>query len=594
MAARIPERVIQDIKDRVSIREVVEDYVRLVKDGANYKGLCPFHQEKTPSFKVHEAKGIFKCFGCGESGNVFSFLMKVEGMTFVEAAEKLAARAGVSIPRHEEGPEDKQRRRKREALFEANLAAAKFFHQTLLSSPEAGGAREYLEARGITKESIEKYMLGFSPGGWRTTLEKLSAKGVSREDMLAAGLIIKKEDKNDCYDRFRGRLMFPIRDVQGNVRGFGARQLSDDPDQPKYVNTPETPVFKKGEGFFGIHEAKSGIRKQGRAVIVEGYTDQIILDQHGINYALATLGTALTEEHARLVVRYAPEVFLVFDSDEAGQKASLRSLPAFLEAGLSPRIVKMPGAADPDEFIRSRGAEEFLELMDASPPLLSFFCDAVVNSAGDTPSALARAVGEAAQMISRVKDPIERSVFVERLSKKAGVPVDKVEMKLRRPEKRREGRPAPGPEADYPPAQMDLVRLLVHHPETAERIRSSGVLERLGRDELSGFIRSLIAHESETGRIDPGSLLHQIEDQMIVGWITSMSLGKDPFDGIVDKALNDVILKLEQGDIEDRLSRLQAKIMDAQERGEELLWRRLLEEQQALLQQKQTLSAGES
>jgi len=591
---RVPEQTIRDIKDRVSIREVVEDYVRLVKDGANYKGLCPFHQEKTPSFKVHEGKGIFKCFGCGESGNVFTFLMKVEGMSFPEALEKLASRAGVSLPRREETPKEKEQRKKKEELFEANLAAARFYRRNLKELPEAVRAREHLESRGIGTETVDRYMLGYSPEDWSATLEALKAKGISEAAMHAAGLVIAR-DNGGYYDRFRGRLMFPIADVQGRIRGFGARTIKEEEGQPKYINTPETQVFKKGRGLFGIHKAKDAIRKEGRAIIVEGYTDQIALDMAGIGCSVATLGTALTEEHAYLIRRYAPEVYLLFDADEAGKKAGIRALEVFLDAGVSPRIVLMPEGMDPDDFLRQKGVESFLALLNDSPPLLSHYMDSLMAEAEDDPAGVAKAVSTAAQMIARISDPVERSVFTERLSRKSGVPFSRIESSIRRPS-RKEGLPQmePAQEPDIRAQEIDLVRLLVHHPETAAAIRDSGAAHKLQNKEISSLVNAMLDQQENLGTMDLGALISDIEDPLIKNRVSGLVFEKDPFRGIVERVLADVTKRLVEGDIEDRLRSLRRRITEAQDRGEEGLWRSLIEEQQALLQRQKQMLAGET
>ncbi len=589
--SRIPEHVVQQIRDRVSIVDVVGDYVTLKKDGANHKGLCPFHSEKTPSFKVHEDKGIYKCFGCGESGNVFGFLMKLENMSFVEVAERLAARAGIDIPKEPEKPEEKKRRMKSERLFEANRAAAEFYHENLMKSPEAEPAREYLKNRGVDGETARRYLLGYSPDDWRKTLARLESRGFDTAEIKESGLALES-DKGGHYDRFRGRLMFPIVDIQNRVRGFGARLIKDEPNQPKYLNTPETPIFKKGQGFFGINLAKDGIRKTGRVVVVEGYTDQMALDRAGINYGVATLGTALTQDHARLLRRYRPEVFVVFDADEAGQKAGFRALEVLLEEDLSPRVVAIPDGKDPDDFLSRHGAEDFEKLLDAAPTLLGHFMDRELAGAGDTPAALAKAVGRSVEMISRIGDPIERSVFVDRLARKSGVPMHEIEVKLRRPSKKAG---AAGSESGsyrddaFPVAELDLLRFLIHHPEMAERVRDSGVIDGVTTASVVGFLRDMIDGPGAS----PQERLHLLEDENLKDRVTSMLMEKDPFagPGVADRAIEDIIFCILQGGIRKRLLSLYREIGEAQEKGDEGRWRRLIEEQSRLLDEQRRMSA---
>lgn len=599
MGNKIPEHVIQQIKDRVSIREVVEDYVRLQKDGANHKGLCPFHKEKTPSFKVHEGKGIFKCFGCGESGNAFGFLMKKEGMSFPEALERLAARAGVELPRREQSPEEQKREKNREKLYAANQAAAEFYHRTLLESDVGKKAAEYLHKRGITDDAISRYMLGYSPPGWEETMKALKRQGVSVSDLHGAGLVIAN-DRGGYYDRFRGRIMFPIMDTQGRSRGFGARLMDDDPKQPKYINSPETPIYRKGMGFYGLYQAKDEIRRNKRVLIVEGYFDQIVLHQAGIKYAAATLGTALTPEHAQTIRRLAPEVFLVFDADEAGRKASVRALEVFLEAGLSPRIVKMPEGKDPDDFLQENSPRDFERIMEESPPLLSFYMDRILSATGSTPSEVAKAVSQAIEMVERVEDPIERSMFLDQLSRKSNVALPQLEARINRPGKRknekgdRDQRFSGFDDLSCPPAERDLVRLLVHHPETAGKIRESGVVAKLRHQGMAEFIQSLLDQERDTGKIDPGNFLHKISDPGLLDRVSRAILENDPFSGMAERAAADAIHHVFQGWDEAKLTKLRNEISEAQEKGNEGLWRRLLEEQHSLLAKQREVVSGES
>jgi len=592
---KVPDHIIEDIKDRVNIREVVEDYVRLQKDGANYKGLCPFHQEKTPSFKVHEGKGIFKCFGCGESGNVISFLMKLESMSFREALERLAGRAGIDLPKEEEKPEQRERREQSERVFDANMVAARFFNKVLKEAPEAMAAREYLSKRGISEEETGAYMLGYSPDDWHRTEEELKKAGVSAGDMEVAGLV-RKKDTGGHYDFFRGRLMFPIFDVQGRVRGFGARQLKDEKDQPKYINTPESPVFRKGSSFFGINIAKDAIRKEGKVVVVEGYTDQMALSRAGINYGVATLGTALTKEHGLVLRRYNPEVFVVFDADEAGQKATLRALETLLEAELSPRVVLIPEGKDPDDFLSEKGPDNFLKLLDAAPPLLSHYFDLVIGKAGDNPSSLSKAVSEASEMLGRVSDPIERGIFTERLSRKSGVPMSRIEVRLRRPERRNEadrsGRA--GDDLAFSAAELDLLRLIIHHPETIEKIGEARVVEKVRNEYLRAFVEMILARTGKGLSADPGSFLEEIEDGTTRDRVSSLLFENDPFGDKAERVVMDVVKNLFHGDIEAKLASIRREIDDAHKKGDEGRWRNLLEKQQKLLLEKRQIGTGQA
>jgi len=593
MIQRVPQHIIEEIKDRTSIREVVEDYVRLHKDGANYKGLCPFHNEKTPSFKVHDEKGIFKCFGCGESGNVFTFLMKVENMSFNEALRALAEKAGVALPEREVTEEDKEKEETNERVFQANLAAARFFRDTLLQSKEAAKARDYLEKRGLKEETVKRYGLGYAPSGWSDTMDALVARGVPEADLYASGLIVPRKQGGGHYDRFRDRLIFPILDVQGRVRGFGGRLLEDKEDSPKYLNSPETPVFKKGSSFFGMYNAKEAVRRSGRVLIVEGYMDQIALAQAGIEYAVATLGTALTTEHAYALKRYAAEVFMVFDSDEAGTRAGFRSLSVFLDAGLGPRFVAMPEGKDPDDFIKDHSKEDFENLLDKAPPLLRAYNEHLLQEAGNTPRELARAVTEASEMIARIRDPIERNIYVEELARASGVPASEIKPRLKRPQRREDGEGAKAGEGPdkYPRAEMDLLRVLINHPDTAEKIIEGGLADKLQSPEPAGFIRALLDEWSRTGKIDPANFLHKISDPALSEWITRVILENDPFAGAVDKVIDDLANIINRQHVMQQMQKNRIEMNQAQQKGDLELWRSLLEKQQELENRQRSLAA---
>ena len=588
---RVPDHVVQEIKDRVSIREVVEDYVQLKKDGANYKGLCPFHQEKTPSFKVNESRGIFKCFGCGESGNIYGFLMKIEGMSFPEAMEKLAGRAGIALPRVEERPEEKQKREKSDLVFQANQAAATFYNEQLLRSAAAESARAYLQKREIGAETINRRRLGYAPDSWTDTLEAMKRSGIKEQDLQDAGLVIRHEEKGSLYDRFRGRLMFPIVDQRSRVRGFGARILAADPGQPKYINSPETAVFRKGSGFYGLDIAKDPIRKRGRILIVEGYFDQITLDQAGIDDTVATLGTALTAEHATAIRRLGAQAFLVFDADEAGRKASLRALEVFLDAGLSPQIVLIP-AGDPDDFVREKGREAFERLLEQAPSLLTYYLDLQLKEAGPTPTDLAAAVNRAAEMVARVQDPVERSLFADQLAQRSGVALPQIAARLRRPEKRRPEEAALAAAPSLPPGELDLLRLLLHHPECSGEVRASAVMEKFSHTGLSEFLGLMLSQEEREGKMDAGSLLHLISDPGLVTRITHVIFEPDPFAGIADRALRDIVRQVRQEHLLGRIRSLSRRLSEAQAAGDEGQWRRLLEEQQRLEAERRELFSG--
>jgi DNA primase len=364
MASFIPPEKISEIQRSINIIDIVSDFIALKQTGKNFLGLCPFHHEKTPSFTVNEEKQIYKCFGCGEGGTVFNFLMKQESLTFPEAINALAEKANIRIDVFDK----KKEYQGTNILFKVNEQATRFFVDMLLKRSEGKLPRDYVSSRSISDNSIRKFRLGYAPNRWDSIVNKSKEWGADTQLLERAGLILKKQDK--CYDRFRNRLMFPIFDSQNRPVGFGARAL--DNSLPKYLNSPETPIFSKSKTLYGINWAKESMRKNRKVLIMEGYTDVIIAHQNGIDWSIAVLGTALTREHVRLLRRYCDKAILVFDADTAGQKSSERNLDIFIEEDFDVNIVLLPEGYDPYDFIIKKGKLRFLEQVEKAYDFFSF------------------------------------------------------------------------------------------------------------------------------------------------------------------------------------------------------------------------------
>lgn len=427
--------VVDEIKDRLDIVQVVQPYVPLRKAGRNYKGLCPFHAEKTPSFVVFPETGTWHCFGaCGTGGDVFGFVMKHDNLSFGEALEMLAQRAGVTLePR---SPQAAEADRHLESLRQINLAAATYFHHLFLNSDEAVRARAYLEKRGLSRETIGQFQVGYALDQWDALLGFLTNKGYGLDEIHQAGLIIQREDSSGYYDRFRGRIVFPIRDHRGRTIGFGGRILGE--GVPKYVNSPQTPIFDKSSVLFGLDQAKVGIRTVGEAVIVEGYMDVLMAHQHGINNVVAQMGTALTEAQLRLLKRYTQRFILALDSDVAGDQATLRGLdvarqvmdrevvPVPTPRGLihfeerlaaDIRIVSLPSDRDPDEVIRE-SPSRWVQLVASAKPVMDYYFDTLTT---DLDLSTARGKSEAARLlgplVAEIGDRVQRTHYVQQLAR---------------------------------------------------------------------------------------------------------------------------------------------------------------------------------
>lgn len=411
---RIPDHIIEEVRERSNIVDVIGEHVRLRQTGRSFTGLCPFHKEKTPSFHVNPERGIYKCFGCGKAGNVITFVTEHQHVGFVDAVKLLAARLGITIPEEEQHDPTGMNARK-DAAYKALRAAAAFFASTL-DSPDGAAARIYFAKRGFSDETIASFALGASPAAWDALMHHLNTNGFTDEHLVDAGLVVVREDGR-MYDRFRGRAMFTIRDDVGRVVGFSARVLGDDPDQPKYINSPQSIVFEKSRVLYGLDVAKRAITAQRRAILVEGQADVVSLHQAGFTSTVASSGTALTREHLGLLRKYADTVVIVFDADNAGQEATTKGIELALQAGMDPRIVQLPAGTDPDAFVREQGAEAFAARLEQHVSFIEFQADRY-RALGKLDDAVsqARAVRVMLTWIAGVPDTIRHPFLVRELA----------------------------------------------------------------------------------------------------------------------------------------------------------------------------------
>ncbi len=419
----IPEDILQNIREAADIRQVVQEFVPLKKRGKNWVGLCPFHSDNDPSFTVNEEKQIFYCFGCGEGGNVFKFLMKIQGLSFKEAAKALAQRYGITIPERPLSEKAKKKKRLREQLIDITQAASIYFSRLLEDSVSAQKARQYLKKRSLKGETVEAFDLGWAEESWDGLIRFFENEGIDLGLAEEAGLIIKRTNAPGWYDRFRGRIMFPIRDHVGNIVAFGGRiiGLAGQEEQPKYINSPESPIYHKGKILYGLFQNKGGIRKAGFGLVVEGYMDVVSLWQHGIRQAVASLGTALTEEQARRMRGVTKEWVLLFDGDEAGLKAATRALPICYKVGLRPKVLILPHGEDPDSLVRKRGRAELEKLLKSAISGIDFLIDAGKTHFGTDTEGILKTIDTALEAISMVGDAVRRSLLVGDIARKLGV-----------------------------------------------------------------------------------------------------------------------------------------------------------------------------
>ena len=426
----IPERFLDEVIARTDLVDLVSESVRLTKKGSSYWGCCPFHSEKTPSFHVVPDRQIYKCFGCGKGGGAINFVMELENLSFREAVEVLAKRAGMQMP-ETMGPSADARQR-REKLLELNRQAARAFHSWLYT-PEGAQGLVYLQKRGLSKATLTRFGLGFAPNSWDALIREMNKQGYDKRDLLDAGLAVNNKDGR-IYDRFRNRVMFPIIDVRGNVIGFGGRVMDD--STPKYLNSPDTPVYNKSRNVFALNIAKKS--KAERVILTEGYMDTISLHQAGFDSAVASLGTALTPEHAQLLSRYFPEAIIAYDGDGAGVSAAQRAIPLLERAGMKVRVLRVTGAKDPDEFIKQFGRDAFLRLLDQSENQVDYRLEQIRKKYDlSDDSQKVGFLQEAAQLLSSLPSAVEREIYGRHAAETAGVSPEAVAQEVKKAFQRR-------------------------------------------------------------------------------------------------------------------------------------------------------------
>jgi DNA primase len=483
----IREDAIREIRERASIADVVSDVVALKRRGRSVTGLCPFHTEKTPSFTVSEERGFYHCFGCGEHGDVFSFVMKTQSLTFPEAVRTVAERFGLPVPTEATGGT----RQRSEPLVAVNVAAASFYRAQLRGAVGAR-CRTYLDERAISAESIERFGLGFAPGGGEVLVRHLRAEGHSLDDAATAGLIGRRTD-GGFYDRFRDRLVFPIHDLGGRVIAFGGRILpgtpvTGDTPPPKYLNSPESPVFKKGQTLYGLGLARDAIRASERVIVVEGYLDVIAVSQAGIGEIVAPLGTALTVDQLRVLKRFAETVIACFDGDEAGRRAAAKSFPVFVEAGLWGRGVFLPAGDDPDTFVRQHGARVLQDEVEKAEPLVDAYVASLTGTRLDAVGRRTEAARDVARLLANVQNPFEREALLRLAAYRLGreVLLDAAAPAAPQPA-------AASARRDHASsAEEQVVELMALDPGLAARVDASGVIAEFEQPELKQLAQGIV------------------------------------------------------------------------------------------------------
>jgi DNA primase len=524
--AFIPEDKLLEIKDAASIEEVVGQYVKLTQKGKNLLGLCPFHADTAPSFTVAPEKGIFHCFGCGVGGNVFSFLMQYHRLSFPEAVQELARRYGIPLALKDLGPEGAQQAKKRTKAYEANAAAAAFYAATLASS-EGRPGRDYLTKRGLTPEVIRAFQLGYAVDEWDALRRHFQNRGISLELAQEVGLLVPR-DRGGFYDRFRKRIMFPIFDRQSRAIAFGGRIVGD--GEPKYLNSPESPLYSKGRTLYGLPQAAEALRSTGVALVVEGYLDLIALQVHGIGNVLATLGTALTREQVRLLKSVADKVVLVYDGDAAGAKAMTRAFPLFAQENLAVRALPLPAGLDPDSYAQAHGAELFRSAWETAQPWFTYLLEGLIATHGLDIEGRVRVLEELRPYVQGMSDPAEQDLWLRATSERLGVDAAALRKSLTSL--------APISAARLDPRsnlavslEKAVIRWVLAHPDaiTLEELEEwAGEFENRELQELMALI---IGSYREHGKLDHGLLVQQATGENQRQHICALALEEDESDG---------------------------------------------------------------
>jgi DNA primase len=578
--APYPSAVLEEIRARIDIVEVVEPFVTLKKAGANWKGLCPFHAEKTPSFTVNPRRGVFHCFGCGVGGDAFGFLMRQDRLPFPEAVRVLAQRAGVALPSDRPGYAEESGRAE---LYRALEAAATFYTDALWGT---GGelARRYLTTRGVEADIARRFRLGYAPAGWSALLTFLREQRIADETMERGGLVVARDGASGYYDRFRGRLMFPIKDLQGRVVAFGGRALSD--EQPKYLNSPEGALYSKGQLLYAIDLAREPIRARSRALLVEGYIDCLMAHQHGFTETVAALGTAFTAPQFALLRRHTSEVITFFDADAAGDKAAQRAeelLPTSAEGAvwsvtrtgsfgdsgaLRLQVALLPAGHDPDTFLRSAGAEAFAERISAAKSLLGYAIDRVLGDLDDasTPRGRATAFARVAAVLGKAPDAEEATRLARDVSLRLGV--DATQLWIESQRLRGAQRPlrgvlgaAPSPET-IPLVERDLIVLLLHNQQARERL-----LPRIDEADLThNAIRSIVRGLKQRSGASAESLLADLPGESERSLLAALLVEERPA-GDVPSALAEFETRFDLKHRRRRIRQVSRAIAQAQAAG---------------------------
>ncbi len=566
--ALIPDEVVSEIRERADIVALIGEHVQLKKSGTNHKGLCPFHHEKTPSFHVNGQRRSFYCFGCHKKGDVFGFLMEMQGKSFGEVVREVAERCGVVVPERPFSPEEQARRNERVRLHEVNAAAAAFFRAQLADARAGALARAYLARRGIGDEVANVFQLGLAPDSWDALTLHLEARKQT-DAALNLGLLATRSSGRGLYDRFRNRVMCPVILPAGEVAGFSGRTLVDgESDTPKYLNSAESSLYRKSHILFGLHAARPAFARRGRALIVEGNFDVIALHQAGFPETVAPLGTALTPEQIEILRRMAPQVVLCLDGDKAGRAAALRAIPLLLAAGIDTRIVALPDGEDPDSFVRGQGAPALEDRVHRAQPAVDYFLEQIWFRTDRSADARTAALREAAPLLGAVPDDVKREILVQQMALALGVDARIVRMAVAG---KIASTPSPAPEpvstVSMPPtSELKIFAILSDHPDLVAESQDLGIHSLLTDARLRDMYSARLAGQSFLDAA-PKEISDVVARELLAGAYASVPHPR--------RMLVEAVRMLKSERLDHELARIATAIKDADRRGEHDLVREL-------------------
>ncbi|MFQ5684726.1 MAG: DNA primase [Candidatus Binatia bacterium] len=586
----IADGKIIEIRERASVVEVISDHLTLKKMGRNYLGLCPFHAEKTPSFTVNEEKGIFHCFGCGVGGNVFHFLMQYEHMTFPEAVEQVGKRYGISVERVDR-PGAKREAEQRESLYRLNERVAAYFHEVLFSQPEGKRALGYLKSRGIDEQAARRFNLGYAAPSGRGLISYLKRERLSLKNAVHLGLLNEKGPQF-FGEKFFDRLVFPIVSPAGKVVGFGGRVI--DQGFPKYLNSSETPLFRKRANVYGLFQAKETIRELDRVVVVEGYLDVLALCQFGLPYVVATLGTALTPDHVRILGRYTKNVIALFDGDQAGRKAAARSFEIFVEGGLLGRAAFLPKGEDPDTFVRSNGRQALEAIIDQAIPLADYSFTWLASQYGKSLEGKARIAQEISRLLTKVRNPFEVDLLIRRAVDSLGIseellrrsahvasPSNRFVSSTESPKRLQE-------ETQGDLAERSVVTLLLRFPSMIERLEQLDQIEHLFSPRWKEVIERILLEWKKQRTVDVARLAQAFSPERASQVAALMLAGDAVAEEECEQMLADCLSHLRRKYLKGlEIDLCQAIRVAEEKRDEKAIRERMLEWQEVVQKERQ-------